>query len=66
MKLAIFDDQRLGAVVDDGLVDITHALPWPHDPDPLTAGWWRRLCRDYDEVSDSLASAAADGPRVPL
>lgn len=66
MKLAIFDDQRLGAVVDEGLVDVTHALPWPHDPDPLTAGWWRRLCRDYIEARDALSSAAAAGPPVRL
>ncbi|MQA13252.1 MAG: FAA hydrolase family protein [Pseudonocardiaceae bacterium] len=72
MKLALFDDHRLGAVVggdDDstaGLVDITDALPWPHDPDPLTAGWWRRLCRDFDQVRDALRDAAAAGSPVPL
>lgn len=66
MKLALFSDQRLGIVTGDGLVDVTGALPWPHDPDPLTAGWWRRLCRDFAETRPALERAAAGGPSVPL
>ncbi|HEX6471293.1 MAG TPA: fumarylacetoacetate hydrolase family protein [Streptosporangiaceae bacterium] len=73
MKLAIFDDHRLGAVVGDGpgaeprgLVDVTAALPWPYDPEPLTAGWWRRLCRDLPAVRDDLLRAAEKGPVVAL
>lgn len=71
MKLAIFDSpaagpRRLGAVIDRSIVDVTAALPWPHDPDPLTAGWWRRLCRDYDQVAELLAEAADQGPVQPL
>lgn len=66
MKLALFGDLRLGIVVDGGLVDATGALPWPHDPDPLTAGWWRRLCRDFAEARPGLERAAAEGARIPL
>ncbi|MGH8869711.1 MAG: fumarylacetoacetate hydrolase family protein [Actinomycetes bacterium] len=66
MKLAIVDAYRLGAVVDDGVVDVTAALPWDHDADPLTAGWWRRLCRDYPDARDRLADAAAHGEVAPL
>jgi 2-keto-4-pentenoate hydratase/2-oxohepta-3-ene-1,7-dioic acid hydratase in catechol pathway len=65
MKLALFDDHRLGLVVDGGLVDVTGALPWPHDPDPLTAGWWRRLCRDLAAVRPALLDAAG-GKVIPL
>ena len=65
MKLALFDDQRLGLVVDGGLVDVTGALPWPHDPDPLTAGWWRRLCRDLAAVRPALLDAAG-GEVIPV
>ena len=65
MKLALFDDHRLGAVTDDGIVDVTQALPWPHDPDPVMAGWWRRLCRDYEAVRPALENAAASGPGRP-
>jgi 2-keto-4-pentenoate hydratase/2-oxohepta-3-ene-1,7-dioic acid hydratase in catechol pathway len=65
MKLALFDDYRLGLVVGDGLVDVTGALPWPHDPDPLTAGWWRRLCRDLAAVRPALLDAAG-GEVIPL
>lgn len=68
MKLAIFDDYRLGAVSDDetSITDVTGALPWPHDPDPLGAGWWVRLCRDFDDLRGRLESAARDGERTAL
>jgi 2-keto-4-pentenoate hydratase/2-oxohepta-3-ene-1,7-dioic acid hydratase in catechol pathway len=66
VKLALFGDQRLGIVAGDGLVDATGALPWPHDADPLTAGWWRRLCRDFAEARPALERAAAEGAAVPL
>lgn len=66
MKLAIFDEQRLGVVTGEQIADVTSALPWPHDPDPLTAGWWRRLCRDFDEVADRLGKAVVDAPTVAL
>lgn len=65
MKLALFDDHRLGVVTDDGIVDVTGALPWPHDPDPLTAGWWRRICREFGTLRPALEDAAARGrPRA--
>jgi 2-keto-4-pentenoate hydratase/2-oxohepta-3-ene-1,7-dioic acid hydratase in catechol pathway len=68
MKLALFDDYRLGVVVvvDGGLVDASAVLPWPHDPDPLTAGWWRRLCRDFAEARPRLRQAVSDGAVIPL
>lgn len=66
MKLALFDEQRLGVIDGAEVVDVTSALPWPHDPDPLTAGWWRRLCRDFGEVRDALRDAATRGARRPL
>ncbi|HEY7482921.1 MAG TPA: fumarylacetoacetate hydrolase family protein [Streptosporangiaceae bacterium] len=67
MRLALFDDLRLGVVLaDKEVVDVTAALPWPYDPDPLTAGWWRRLCRDFSTVRRELARAAKEGPVRPL
>jgi 2-keto-4-pentenoate hydratase/2-oxohepta-3-ene-1,7-dioic acid hydratase in catechol pathway len=67
VKLALFDDNRLGVVTaEDLIVDVTDALPGPHDPDPLTAGWWRGLCRDFASVSGALRSAAEAGPARPL
>jgi 2-keto-4-pentenoate hydratase/2-oxohepta-3-ene-1,7-dioic acid hydratase in catechol pathway len=35
---------------------VTDALPWPHDDDPLS-GWWRRLCREFDEIRPRIATA---------
>jgi 2-keto-4-pentenoate hydratase/2-oxohepta-3-ene-1,7-dioic acid hydratase in catechol pathway len=68
VKLALFDDNRLGVVSPDGttLVDVTDALPWPHDPDPLTAGWWRALCRDFADLAPVLEKAAAEGEPRPV
>ena len=58
MRLVLFDAQRLGVLVDRGVVDVTHVLPWPHDTDPLTAGWWRELCRQQAQVIPLIAEAA--------
>ena len=68
MKLALFDDHRLGVVSADGatLVDVSDTLPWPHDPDPLTAGWWRALCRDFGSLAPVLEQAAAAGTPRPV
>ncbi|SOD61725.1 2-keto-4-pentenoate hydratase/2-oxohepta-3-ene-1,7-dioic acid hydratase (catechol pathway) [Streptomyces zhaozhouensis] len=70
MKLALFDDHRLGVVDETGetplVVDVTDALGWEHDPDPVTAGWWRRLCRDFAGARGRLAEAAARGTGRPL
>ncbi|MQA10395.1 MAG: FAA hydrolase family protein [Pseudonocardiaceae bacterium] len=66
MKLALFDDNRLGALTRSGTVDLTAAVPWQHDPDPVTAGWWRRLCRDFAELRPALETAAAGGSAVPV
>jgi 2-keto-4-pentenoate hydratase/2-oxohepta-3-ene-1,7-dioic acid hydratase in catechol pathway len=66
MKLALFDKQRLGLVEDGAIIDVTAALPWPHDEDPVTAGWWRRLCRDFDTVRERIEEAAQRGARQPL
>jgi 2-keto-4-pentenoate hydratase/2-oxohepta-3-ene-1,7-dioic acid hydratase in catechol pathway len=66
VQLALFDGYRLGVVEGDALVDVTAALPWPHDDDPVTAGWWRRLCRDFAAVRDDILAVAEGGRRVPL
>jgi 2-keto-4-pentenoate hydratase/2-oxohepta-3-ene-1,7-dioic acid hydratase in catechol pathway len=68
VRLAILDGLRLGVVCETTVIDVTAALPWPHDPDPVTAGWWRRLCRDLDLVRPALAAAARDpaAPRVAV
>lgn len=70
MKLALFDENRLGVVVTGAsgheVVDVTAALPWVHDPDPLTAGWWRALCRDFEQIRPLLERAAAEGTGRPI
>ena len=65
MRLALFDDYRLGVVAGEQIVDVTGALP-AHDTDPVSAGWWRALCRDFADLRPGLEAAAAAGTRVPL
>jgi 2-keto-4-pentenoate hydratase/2-oxohepta-3-ene-1,7-dioic acid hydratase in catechol pathway len=65
VKLAVFDDYRLGAVSGEEIVDVTDALP-AHDADPVTAGWWRALCRDFLSRRSDLEAAAKAGTPVPL
>jgi 2-keto-4-pentenoate hydratase/2-oxohepta-3-ene-1,7-dioic acid hydratase in catechol pathway len=68
MKLAIFDDYRLGVVSPDesSIIDATAAVPWPHDSDPLGAGWWVRLCRDFASLRGPISEAIARGQAIPL
>lgn len=65
MRLALFDDYRLGVVTGDQITDVTAALPG-HDPDPLTAGWWRGLCRDFQALRPALQAAATAGAPAPV
>ncbi|MEO3872867.1 fumarylacetoacetate hydrolase family protein [Nonomuraea sp. B12E4] len=62
MKLALFDDHRLGAVVGEEIADVTPAVPG-HDPNPLTAGWWRGLAGGLDDLRPELDKLAADPAR---
>jgi 2-keto-4-pentenoate hydratase/2-oxohepta-3-ene-1,7-dioic acid hydratase in catechol pathway len=64
VRLAVLEGLRLGVVTGEEVADVTGALPWRHDRDPLTAGWWRGLCRDLDLVRPALAAAAGD-PATP-
>lgn len=65
MRLALFDDYRLGVVAGERIVDVTGILP-AHDADPVSAGWWRALCRDFAGLRPALQAAAAAGPAVAL
>jgi 2-keto-4-pentenoate hydratase/2-oxohepta-3-ene-1,7-dioic acid hydratase in catechol pathway len=65
VRLALFDDYRLGVVAGEQIVDVTGALP-AHDADPVSAGWWRALCRDLPGLRPALQAAAAAGPAVAL
>ncbi|OLS99498.1 hypothetical protein BJF90_08280 [Pseudonocardia sp. CNS-004] len=64
MKLAIYDDNRLGAVdVEAATITPLTGPPGSADPDALGAGWWVRMCRD---LHAGLVRPAAAGPPVPL
>ncbi|MGP3937851.1 fumarylacetoacetate hydrolase family protein [Nonomuraea sp. KM88] len=68
MKLAVFDDHRLGVVdaVKANVHDVTDAVPGAADRDPLGAGWWIRLCRDFPSLRERLSAAARAAPPRPL
>jgi 2-keto-4-pentenoate hydratase/2-oxohepta-3-ene-1,7-dioic acid hydratase in catechol pathway len=67
VKLAIFDDYRLGVVSADDtrITDVTDALGRGHDADPLGAGWWVRLCRDFPRLESDLQRAGT-APSRPI
>ena len=69
MKLALFDDWRLGAVDASAgtIVDISPEPPeWDHFDDASASGAWRRLCRDFEKRRPALEEAAASGTPMPL
>ena len=64
MKLAFFDDFRLGVVRDDQIFDVSAAtaeIPRAHPQDVL-----RAVIEDWDEWRSRLDSAADHGQGVPL
>ncbi|MCS5734780.1 fumarylacetoacetate hydrolase family protein [Herbiconiux daphne] len=65
MKLALFDEHRLGVVIDDRIVDVTTAVT-SHENDAETAGWWRGLCRDWAALAPRIADAAKSRDSLPL
>jgi len=64
MKLARFDDGRIGVVVGDEVVDVTAELGI--DPAEWPPVGPNRLIRDFEQHAERLAKAAQAGPRVPL
>jgi 2-keto-4-pentenoate hydratase/2-oxohepta-3-ene-1,7-dioic acid hydratase in catechol pathway len=68
VRIALFDDWRLGLVDPDGrtIRDVTHAVHGRSGGDPCGAGWWVRLCRDFAEAAPELTCAASAAPAVPL
>ena len=65
MKLALFDDYRLGVVRDETtLVDVTDVLPqWDNG---YAANFWLRLCHDFDSLRPRLEAALERGASRPL
>src|SRR5689334_6394031 len=64
MKLALFNDYRLGVVRGDTIVDVTSALPaWDNG---YMANFWLRMCKDFDALRPKLEAAAASGQGVPV
>src|SRR5690625_724047 len=64
MKLCLFDQWRLGVVLDEGIADVTAAVPG-HEPDP-TSAFWVRLCRDFDRLRPELEKATTEARLLSL
>lgn len=63
MKLALFDDWRPGAVDLEAqtITDLVAAVPGSGDGDTFGAGWWVRMCRDFESLRPALDEARASG-----
>ena len=68
MRLALFDSWRVGVIDVDAqtITDVTGAVPGAGDADPLGAGWWVRMCRDFEDLRPGLDDARSRGHAVPL
>ncbi|MGD1068423.1 MAG: fumarylacetoacetate hydrolase family protein [Vulcanimicrobiaceae bacterium] len=67
MRLALFDDWRLGVVDAAGtsLIDVTAAVPdWSDDA--LGAGWWVRLVRDFAQRRGAIERLAANSNAIAI
>lgn len=67
MRLALFDDYRLGVVSEDEttIVDLTSGISG-HNTDPLTAGWWRELCRDWRVLAPRFVELVDSATSIDL
>ncbi len=68
MRLALFDDWRLGVIDVDAqtITDVTGVVPGAGEADPLGAGWWVRMCRDFEDLRSGVDDARSRGHAVPL
>ena len=64
MRIARFDEGRVGLVVGEELVDVTDVLGI--DPAEWPPVGPNRLIRDFDSLRPRLEEAAASAPRRPL
>jgi len=64
MKLAFFDDYRLGVITGDEIVDISDALSdiSSHTPQELI----QTVIEDYDNLRSSIADAAENGTPIAI
>lgn len=61
MKLALFDGWRPGVVDVEAktITDLTGVVPGSDDADTFGAGWWVRMCRDFDSLRPAIEAACA-------
>lgn len=64
MKIALFDDWRVGIVMDDTIADVTSQVPawdpkWPYN-------WMLSLIEDFVNIRPRLESAASAAPKLAL
>jgi 2-keto-4-pentenoate hydratase/2-oxohepta-3-ene-1,7-dioic acid hydratase in catechol pathway len=64
MRLVGFDDDRVGVLVDDRVVELTDLVDVPGGSWPPTA--MLRLIRDYDRLAAQIRARAASGAGIPL
>lgn len=64
MKLAVFNEGRLGVVSGDAIADVTHVLPaWDSG---FLPNWWTRLCDSFTDLSPKIAQAEPTANKYSL
>ena len=64
MRIARFDDDRIGVVLDDDIVDVTEAVGI--DPGQWPPVGMNRVIRDFAAIEPALVQASSEGRRRPL
>lgn len=64
MKLALFDNYRLGVVDGEDVIDVTGALEY-HDPEWPFA-FVPKMIMSFERLRPRIEGLAASGPRIPL
>ncbi len=64
MKLAFFDDFKLGVIKDDSVVDVSDAVSGLNHTSPQDL--ISRVIENFDDVREALQQAAGSGSGIPL
>ena len=64
MKLVLFNESKVGILMDDGVVDITQIIPKEYNTDGQSAMGF--IINNMGDLSDELNSLGETGPRISL
>ncbi len=64
MKLALFNGNRLGVVIEEHIYDATATLP--HWDDDYATNWWVRMCKNFKRLKPGIEALISREHAIPL